>query len=306
MIKIDTHIVIVTFNAMPWIDRCLMSCGNYPVVVVDNASTDETVNHIQSNYPKVTLLPQDKNLGFGQGNNVGISYALSNGAEQVLLLNQDAYLVDDCLDILIKKQQENPEFGILSPVHLNGRGDALDKNFGNYISYEKSPKLLSDLLIDKTEEVYKVPFVNAAGWLVSRKCLETVGGFDPIFFHYGEDDNYCQRVLFHDYKIGVVLKSFLFHDREERKKKPLVKYSEAYYEQLERYYKLKFGDINNHAFTIHKETKQLKKKLLKQFIKLQFSNGLQTLKQIKLLTSLNVCIIKSRKININKGLHYLK
>lgn len=301
----STKIIIVTYNAMPWIDRCLQSTGDYPVVVVDNASTDETVTHIQSNYPKVTLFPQDKNRGFGQGNNVGIAYALKQGAERVFLLNQDAYLVKNCLDILIKKQQENTQYGILSPIHLNGKGDALDRNFGNYLSSQKVPKLLSDLLINKADELYEVPFVNAAGWLLSRKCLETVGGFDPIFFHYGEDDNYCQRVLFHDLKIGVVIDAFLLHDREDRENKPAEKYSNEYYTNLERRYKLIYGDINTENFTIQKEINQLKKKALRQYIKLQFSNGSKTKKQLKLLASLQETISKSRKMNSKKGMHYL-
>lgn len=301
-----TNIIIVTYNAMPWIDRCLQSTDNYPVIVVDNASTDQTVAHIQSNYPKVTLLPQDQNLGFGQGNNAGISFALKQGAEQVFLLNQDAYLVEECLHSLIKKQQQYPEFGILSPVHLNGKGDALDRNFGNYISYQNAPKLLSDLLINKIKELYEVPFVNAAGWLVSKKCLETVGGFDPIFFHYGEDDNYCQRVLFHGFKIGVVLEAFLLHDREDRQIKPVVKFSNEYYKQLERRYKLIYADVNKDVFAIQKEIARMKKIMVKQYLKLQFSNGSQTKKRFKLLASLQYTLLKSRATNSQKGMHYIE
>lgn len=211
------RIVIVTHNAMPWIDRCLQSCGNFPVVVVDNASTDETIPHIQSNYPKVTLLPQQKNLGFGQGNNVGISYALQQGAELVFLLNQDAYLVDDCLEVLIKKQQENPQFGVLSPVHLNGKGDALDYNFKNFVKRSKGT-ILDSLFLnrDKASMVFDVEFVNAACWLISKDCLKKVGGFNPYFFQYAEDREYANRVLFHNYKIGVVSSIYVKHDREQR------------------------------------------------------------------------------------------
>jgi GT2 family glycosyltransferase len=298
-------IIIVTHNAMTWIDRCLQSTVDYPVVVIDNASTDQTLAHIQSNYSKVTLLPQHKNLGFGQANNIGISYALNQGAEHVFLLNQDAYLVDDCLGIIIEKQKEHLEYGILSPIHLNGKGDVLDTNFGNYISYQKAPKLISDLLINKTVALYDVPYVNAAGWLLSRKCLETLGGFDPIFFHYGEDDNYCQRVLFHGLKIGVVLNAYLLHDREDRAIQPVLKYSEAYFKQLDRRYKLIYGDVNKEFFVIQKEIKQLKKTVLKQFLKFQFSNGLQTQKRLKMLVSLTDTLSKSRQINSKKGMHYL-
>jgi GT2 family glycosyltransferase len=164
-----TTIVIVTHNAMQWIDRCLQSIGNFPVVVVDNASSDETVAHIQSNYPDVSLLPQESNFGFGKGNNRGIAYALKNGAQQVFLLNQDAYLVDACLENLITTQKNNPDYGILSPIHLNGKGDLLDKNFSHYVCFEANSHFYSDYVLDNPkQEVYEVPFVNAAGWLLSK------------------------------------------------------------------------------------------------------------------------------------------
>ena len=300
-----TTIIIVTYNAMPWIDRCIKSCENYPVIVVDNASTDATVAHIQASYPHVKLLPQNTNLGFGQGNNVGITYALNQGAEQVFLLNQDAYLVADCLKVLIKKQQEQPQYGILSPVHLNGKGDALDKNFGIFINYQKVPALLSDLILDTTQDMYDVPFVNAAGWLLSKHCLQTVGGFDPLFFHYAEDDNYCQRVLFHGFKIGVVLNIYLHHDREDRAIIPIEKYSNAYYQQLERRYKLFYADITKDSITIDADITQLKRTLCKHYIKLRFSNAHHTKKQLTLLASLRDKILKSRGINRQKGAHYL-
>lgn len=300
-------IIIVTHNALPWIDKCLQSTGTYPVIVVDNASTDQTVTHIQSNYSQVTILPQVKNLGFGQGNNVGMSYALQQGAEHVFLLNQDAYLVDNCLEVLIKKQQQNPQFGVLSPVHLNGKGDALDRNFGNYISSQQVPKLISDLLLDKKEEIYEVPFVNAAGWLLSRKCLETVGGFDPIFFHYGEDDNYCQRVLYHGLKIGVLLQAFLLHDREHREVIKPEKNSAAFFKRWERSKKMKYADINNTEALIllENEIKQIERTLLKLRLKLRFATATNLNKQLSLLQQIKVDVKESRKLNVKKGSHYL-
>ena len=117
----NSFIIIVTYNAMNWLSKCLNSCKDYPVVVIDNASTDETVTYIKKQFPKVHLIPQSKNLGFGQANNLGIRYALNNGADYVFLLNQDAYLQGECINQLIKIHQNNPEFGILSPIHLNGK-----------------------------------------------------------------------------------------------------------------------------------------------------------------------------------------
>ncbi len=58
-------------------------------------------------------------------------------------------------------------------------------------------------------------FVNAAIWLLSKNCIETVGGFNPCYFHYGEDDNYLERVKYHNLKIGILTTAFAVHDREE-------------------------------------------------------------------------------------------
>lgn len=185
------YILIVTYNGMPWLKQCLDSCASYPIIIADNASSDETVCFIETNYPNVTVLKQSNNLGFGQANNIGIRYALDQGAEQVFLLNQDAYLVGSALEVLMEFQKQHPEYGVLSPIHITGDQKKLDKNFSNFMLKEKTGQFYSDFVLgNRLAAVYEVSFVNAAAWLVSKKCLESVGGFDPLFFHYGEDDNY--------------------------------------------------------------------------------------------------------------------
>lgn len=209
-------IIIVTYNAMPWLSKCLESTKPYAVVVVDNNSTDETVNFIKANYPEITLLPQCKNLGFGKANNIGISYALKQGADYVLLLNQDAYLIGDCLNQLVTIHKKNPLYGILSPIHLNGNGSLLDYNFKNFITRSKTT-IIDDLMMKNhlLPQILDSEFVNAACWLVSKECLIKVGGFNPYFFQYGEDRDYANRVIYHNYKIGIVSNVFVKHDREQ-------------------------------------------------------------------------------------------
>jgi len=227
-----TYVVIVSYNAMLWLDKCLESIdfSRYEVVVVDNCSSDGTVAHLHKNYPAVKLFKENKNLGFGQANNKGIGYALNQGAERVFLLNQDAYLVGDALEQLVGFQKQNPEFGILSAIHTNAEETRLDRNFSNYVRFDANSAFYSDHVLGRQlQDVYEVPFVNAAGWLLSKTCLMTVGGFDPIFFHYGEDDNYCQRVFYHGFKIGVLPNIFMVHDREERPKPQIDLYSDAYF-----------------------------------------------------------------------------
>ena len=98
------YTIIVTYNAMQrnWIDRCMESLSKSTIqtipVLIDNGSTDGTREHIPQHYPDAVWLPQDKNLGFGQANNVGIKYALEHNADYILLLNQDAALSPDAIE----------------------------------------------------------------------------------------------------------------------------------------------------------------------------------------------------------------
>lgn len=290
---------------MQWIDTCLNSCRDYDIIVIDNASTDETVSFIEINYPKVILLKQSENLGFGKANNIGIRYALDQDADHVFLLNQDAYLVDNVLEELIVFQNNNPDYGILSPIHITSGRTKLDKRFSNFMLKEKSGQFYSDFVLgNKLAPVYEVPFVNAAAWLLSKKCLETVGGFDPLFFHYGEDDNYCQRVLYHELKIGVLPQCYIIHDREKRKTDALIAFSDAYYKSVETKYKVKFANILV-PNAINKQIVYLKRTILKLQLQAKFKRAKGFRSELVILKNLVSKIKNSRDQNEIKKSHYL-
>ncbi len=215
-------VVVVTYNGAKWVDYCFgsLSTSSLPIetVVVDNGSDDETVRKIQAGYKNVTVIEAHSNLGFGKGNNLGIEYALSQGADYIFLLNQDAKIEPDTIEKLVQKQSENPEVGVLSPIHLNGDGSGLDFKFSKFhMPPDKCKGLLSDIYLDKdTDKVYEATTLNAAAWLISKHCLEKVGGFHPLFDHYGEDDNYLQRVFYHGFKAGIYPETVIYHDRDDR------------------------------------------------------------------------------------------
>ena len=218
-------VIIVTYNGKQWYDRCIGSLRRseipVQVVVVDNASSDDTIEYIHANYPEVHLIQSDLNLGFGQGNNKGIRYALENGVDYVFLLNQDAWIEPDTISKLIAVHKEYPQYGILSPMHLNADKTGIEKGLINYVADLKitDPGWINDMYFGCLKDVYNTNYVNAAAWLLPRKTLETVGGFDPIFYHYGEDDNYMQRVLFHGLKIGICPNVIVVHDTERKMNK---------------------------------------------------------------------------------------
>jgi GT2 family glycosyltransferase len=230
----NIFVIVVTFNGSRWYERCFgslfSSSVKLNVVVVDNDSQDDTVNYIRENFPQITLFPQTENLGFGKANNIGIKYALEQDADYLFLLNQDAWVEQDTIEKLLEVFERNPEAGIVAPLQLNGKGDGIDLKFLDiYLSHNNAPFYIDDLYFNRVKTDYQVQLVNAAVWLVSRKCIEKVGGFDTsLYYHYGEDFNYCQRVRYHGFKIFIAPKTLAFHDREDRKGKFTEKFENAW------------------------------------------------------------------------------
>lgn len=219
--------IVVTWNGMryDWVSKCLSSIceSDIPVktIVIDNASTDHTVEYIRQHFPDVILIASKENLGFGAANNLGFEKALTMGGEFFFLLNQDARVDKDCIGKLVVQSKKKPEYGILSPIHLNGKGDAMEAFFETTIGPNLCPGLYSDFVLNKVEDrIYKSGFINAAAWLLTKECLKRVGGFSPVFYHYGEDDNLFSRLVYKKMKIGVYPKTFIYHDKENSKTSP--------------------------------------------------------------------------------------
>ncbi len=301
--------IIVTYNGGLWINKCLhcleKSSLKSNIIIIDNGSTDGTPLIIEQNFPKVHLIKSKKNLGFGQGNNLGIKKALERNFDYIFLLNQDAWIKNDTLEHLVKVSQNNPNYGILSPVHLNGKGTKLDYLFSTYIEPDSCPNYISDIILSKPlKSVYPIAFINAAAWLIPKKAIINIGGFDPIFFHYGEDNNYIQRMTFHGFKTGIVPSAFVFHDREDREDSLIQSNPEYNYK---RNLLSKLADINLVDISLpNKMVKGLFKRWLIASIGFNFKKAKTLWKKRKLLRSLIPAITKSRNINKKKGPHYLR
>jgi GT2 family glycosyltransferase len=215
--------IIVTYNGARWITNCLkslrLSTQKLSILIIDNHSDDHTVSIIKENYPEVILIENERNTGFGQANNIGLQYAITHAYDYVLLLNQDATIAPDMMDCLLNSYEGNQEYGILSPLHFQGNGSLLDTNFYYYIT-NGCRNYINDLIVgNKPKQVYTAGFINAAIWLLSIDCIKKVGGFDPIFSHTGEDVDYCNRIVYHGFRIGLCPTAIAFHHRENRVEK---------------------------------------------------------------------------------------
>lgn len=295
------YTVIVAYNGMKWIEQCLKSIVNQSeVIVVDNNSSDETLNVIKINFPNVIVLAQHENHGFGIANNIGISYAINKGADAVFLLNQDAFAQPNCILNLIKVSDNNPDFGIISPVHFNGDGSALDFTFQK-ITYMS--KIISDLIFNKkSEEIYEFNFVNAAAWFIPKKTLLNVGGFDPIFFLYGEDVNYCQRVIYHGFKIGITINSIIFHDSKNDNYTDGQIGSDKYFRQFVNSFNIKYADVNKDIYKVDYRFKfYLIRKVILKVLMFKFKDAFVEVNKFKLINSTKIknSIVLNRQSNSN-------
>ena len=207
-------VIIISYNFEPWMERCLeslrLSAHPVDVLVIDNGSKDQSAERLRKDYPEVRLIVNGKNLGFGKANNIGMQIALTEGYDFVFLLNQDAWIDPNTIGTLVALSQKYPEYGILSPVHLTGKGDKPDPGFGHYAGFSEIGKL------SVKDEIIPLPFINAAFWMIPTPVLKHVGGFSPLFYHYGEDKDFINRLHYHHYKAGYSPDVFGNHDREYR------------------------------------------------------------------------------------------
>lgn len=260
-----TLTIIVAYNGLQWYDRCFGSLQHstipVDIMVIDNASQDGSADWIAEHYSEVNLIRSDKNLGFGQANNIGLRYALDNGYDYVFLLNQDAWLhTNDCIERLVQVAENHPEYMIMSALWLYGSGERITKGSKLHMIALEGPNndFVSDMYLGKAlQEVYETDYMPAAAWLLPRKTLEQIGGFDPLFFHRGEDDNYMQRVYYHGGKIGLCAKACICHDIEERP----ANY-DAEHENWNKNMLIALADINN-----KQSIRQWKKKYLSKAVK---------------------------------------
>lgn len=285
---------------MRWVDRCFGSLrsSTQPVstIMIDNGSTDGTIDYVKGHYPEVDVIEAKENLGFAKANNIGIRKAYDNGADYVMLLNQDAWLEENTLAMLVKTFDENKNVGIASPIHLNGSHTGLDFRFHNCMNGD----FISDLYMQKVKPYYESPFVNAAAWLMSRHCIETVGGFDTLlFYHYGEDVNYGQRLHYHGMRFVINTNCAICHDREDRKTKD-SKYDTLLARTDRMLQRMEEGDINV-DLNIPSIIQQLHRKKIKKVLRGRFKAIAIINEEIHFLET----VAESRRTNQKTGLTWL-
>ncbi len=212
-------IVILNWNGEEDTSACLSSLGkinysNYEIVLVDNGSVDGSPERIKAKFPNITLIKNKENLGFAEGNNVGIRYLLGKTADYILLLNNDTIVEPNFLTELVNVAETSPKSGILGPkiyfLHKPERiwfaGGYLNKTTGK--TYHRGLNEKDRGQYDQTTEV---DFVTACAMLVKREVLLKLKRLDPDYFYSYEDADFSLRAASSGYKLLYVPASKIWH-----------------------------------------------------------------------------------------------
>jgi N-acetylglucosaminyl-diphospho-decaprenol L-rhamnosyltransferase len=199
----DAGVVVVTYNALPWIEQSIESVQDEEVVVVDNGSTDGTVEVVRERFPQARLIERE-NLGLASGWNAGMAVV---GGRYLLLLNADAWLTAGALARLVEFADTRPEAAVVGPRLLNTDGTLQRSVRGfptlwrlatEYLFLRKlapGSQLLNAFYAGgfDHDEVREVEVVMGACMLVRREAVEQVGPLDDAFFLFSEETDWCYR-----------------------------------------------------------------------------------------------------------------
>ena len=244
-------IIILNYNGGEDTVKCLTSLSEAKIldqakiIIVDNASTDNSVELIKKNFPSIKIIQNKKNLGFAGGNNVGIKDALQRGADYALLLNTDTLVKKNILTSLVKHLESDETFGIAAPaIEFKINNESL-YDLGGKVNWFTGRTTHNDVKkIPSWKEPIKVEFVTGACMLIKKEVFEKIGLLDERFFMFFEDADFCLRARKAGYSTWVVPEAQIYHKLSASVNKTPKKYQYLLKSNL------KF--INKHLNTIFK------------------------------------------------------
>lgn len=226
----DVAILLVSYNTAPHMEPCLRSLLNardrvtQQVVVVDNASTDDSVKMIQDRFPDVELIVSEKNLGFGAAVNLAAKRA---DAEFVLLLNPDTLVLGHAVDTLVTFARNNPGLGLYGGRTVRRDGSLEPSScwalptlwslamFATGLSTfaKGSPWLDPESMGDwQRDSVREVGMVTGCLLLIPTAVWRELGGFDERYFMYSEDADLAIRARARGYRPTICPDAVIVHD----------------------------------------------------------------------------------------------
>lgn len=215
--KVD--IIILNWNGLEDTLECLGSLyqsdyNNFRIIVVDNGSTDASVTKIKANYPDLTLIETGENLGYAEGNNVGIRYCLENNPDYLLVLNNDTIVAPNMVSALVAASYNNPN-GILGPLtYYHDQPNVIWWAGTIWLADQSSFIHRGDREIDngdKYSQIYQCDYVVGSALFAPSNIFRAIGVFDSQYFLTFEETDWCYRAKKHGYLCYCIPKAKLWH-----------------------------------------------------------------------------------------------
>ncbi|MFC1612829.1 glycosyltransferase family 2 protein [Patescibacteria group bacterium] len=245
-----TAVVILNWNGMKYLPDCLGTLvkQDYPkndckFILVDNGSTDDSVKYCEDNFPEIKIIKNDKNDGFCKGNNIGMRYALDNGYDYVVLLNQDTAVEQNWLSELVKVAESDKRIGAVQSLMLQylahhpltpsserrgackttgnvslKNGDFIVNSEGNELHFlgfgfcKGNGKKFE--IRNSKFEIPSITYASCASALFRANVLRQTGLLDEEYFLYHEDTDLSFKVKMAGYKVVIAKQSIMYHKYE--------------------------------------------------------------------------------------------
>jgi O-antigen biosynthesis protein len=252
-------VIIVNYNVKHFLEQCLCSVqkaiAGMPaeVIVVDNHSSDKSLDYLQPKFPQVVFMANDTNLGFAKACNQGLARA---SGQYVLFLNPDTIVPEDCFTKCIEFFTSHTQAGALGIKMLDGKGrflkeskrafpspmTSLYKLFGLSRLFPRSRAFSRYHLghLDASQD-HEVDVLAGAFMMIKKEVLDKVGGFDETFFMYGEDVDLSYRIQKAGYRNYYFSGSHIVHFKGESTRKESVNYVKMFYNAMSIFVRKHYG-----------------------------------------------------------------
>jgi O-antigen biosynthesis protein len=246
----ELSVIIVNYNVKLFLEQCLCSVlkaitgMNAEIFVVDNGSSDNSIGYLQPKFPLVRFIANQENPGFAKGCNTGLKQAKG---KYILFLNPDTLVPEDCFQKCISFLDSNTDAGALGIKMQDGKGKFLKESkrsfpdpatssfklFGLSLLFPRS-KVFSKYHMGhlKENEIHEIDVLAGAFMMIKKEVLDKVGGFDEIFFMYGEDVDLSYRIQKAGYKNYYFPESSIIHFKGESTKKGTLNYVRMFYKAM--------------------------------------------------------------------------
>jgi GT2 family glycosyltransferase len=227
------YVVVLNWNRKDDTIDCVsslmeMDYPNVGIVIVDNGSNDGSVEALKARFPSLELIVNEANVGVAEGRNVGIQYAVGEGADYVAFLDNDTVVDQHLLAELVKVGETDAQVGILAPKIYSYWDKHKIASAGSRKRWFP-PGRISIIGLGKEDdaaynEQREVEYATGCALLVKRKVFERIGTFDPSFSYYWDDYDFSERVREGGYRIIYVPSAILWHKVASTREAPSLKW----------------------------------------------------------------------------------